>query len=292
LNPLLNPNHEGFLYITQNVEQVASFRVRATPDNLPANGGTTSLIIVEPLDSNGNYISHCKLIVSCEKGTILPTYDENSIKLRDRAGRFLYQYRSPIIKMSIANAIEVMDYINIMDNETGLGVQIPITLKTLEDMNYVIQSGDKIETIAAKYGSTIVDIAYSDDMIAKVNAKYGANTESATKSSSDVLVENATKYISESVNVTIKLPISYSSRQLMRSAVEIKYDKMIAYLLEFVVDYMGMAKSSLPSGLGDLLDFNSDGVINMDEVRWLTDNRLTETLSNKYTAVLNWDKNN
>jgi hypothetical protein len=292
LNPLLNPNHEGFLYITQNVESVSSFRVRATPDNLPANGGTQALIVAEPLDSNGNYISHCKLTVSCELGTILPTYDEDSVKIRERAGRFLYQYRPPIIEMSDVNAVEVEDHINIMDSETGLGVQIPITLKTLETMDYTLQTGDTIEKIAAKYGATIQDIAYTDDMIAKVNAKYGANTESVDKSSSDVLIANARKYISESSNVTIKIPVSYSASQLQKSAIEINYDKMIAYLLEFIIDYMGQPKTALPSGLGDLLDFNGDGVINMDEVAWLTNNRLTTTLTNKYTDVLNWDKNN
>lgn len=292
LNPLLNPNHEGFLYITHNVESVAAFRVRATPDNLPANGGNEALIIIEPLDASGNYISHCKLTVFCELGTVLPTYDEESIKLRDRAGRFLYQYRSPIIHMTDANAYEVTDYINIMDNETKIGVQIPIILKTLETMSYNLQVGDTIEKIAANYGSTIQDIAYTDDMIAKVNAKYGSKTESIKKSSSDILIANARKYISESFNETINIPLSYSGRQLQKSALEISYDKMIAYLLDFIIEYMGQAKSKLPSGLGDLLDFNDDGVINMDEVVWLTNNRLTTTLSGKYTNVLNWDKNN
>jgi hypothetical protein len=291
LNPLLNPNHEGFLYITQNVESVAAFRTRATPDNLPANGGNESLIIVEPLDSTGNYISHCKLIVSCVLGTILPAYDEESVKLRDRAGRFLYQYRPPIIHMSDVNAAEVNDYINIIDNETGIGVQIPMTLKTLEDMNYEILNGDTIEKIAAKYGSTIQDIAYTDDMMTKVNEKYGDNTESA-KSSGNVLVNNARQYVLDSVGETIKIPISYSSRQLQKSDIEIKYDKMIAYLMEFVIDYMNQPVSALPNGLGSLLDFNDDGVINIDEITWLRENRLTTTLNDKYVAVVAWDKAN
>lgn len=291
LNPMLNPNHEGFLYVTQNVEKVSSFRVRATPDNLPANGGTESLIIVEPLDSNGNYISHCKLLVSCELGTILPTYDADSIKLRDRAGRFLYQYRPPIIQMSDVNAAEVIDYINVIDNETGIGVQVQMTLKTLENMNYTILQGDTIQKIAAQYGSTVQDIAYTDDIVAKVNAKYGANTESAD-SSDDVHVANATKYITDSVGETIVIPISYSSRQLQKSQVDIRYDHMIAYLMDFIMDYMNKPASSLPSGLGALLDFNADGMINIDEITWLQDNRLTTTLLNQYNEVLAWDQAN
>jgi hypothetical protein len=118
--------------------------------------------------------------------------------------------------MSDVHAVEVMDYINVIDNETGIGVQIPMTLKTLENANYTIASGDTIEKIAAKYGSTVQDIAYTSDMLNKVNTKYGANTETI-KSTSDVLVANATQYILDSIGETIILPISYSSRQLQKS---------------------------------------------------------------------------
>jgi hypothetical protein len=67
---------------------------------------------------------------------------------------------------------------------------------------------------------------------------------------------------------------------------------MIAYLIEFVVSYMNQPTASLPSGLGAILDFNNDGVINMDEVSWLKDNRLTTMLTDKYNAVLAWDRAN
>lgn len=291
LNPLLSPNHEGFLYITRNDEKVTSFRVRATPDDLPANGGTEALVIVEPLDMYGNYISHCKLDVSCERGTIVPTYDEQSVKLRDRAGRFLYRYRSPIIRMDDIGALEVQDSINIIDRETGIGTQIHITLTTLVEYNHTIAKADTIESIGEKYGSTIEDISYTSDMLDKVRTKYGSAIAKAADTADEV-VANARRYVSESIGQTIEVPVNYSSRQLARSTTEIAHDKMIAYLANMISDYMNQPASALPSGLGELLDFNGDGKIDIQEMIWLKNNRLTTVLQTKHTAVLTWDNAN
>jgi hypothetical protein len=290
LNPLLNPNHEGFLYVTRNDEKVTSFRTKATPEDLPANGGSEALIVVEPLDVNGNYIGHCKLEVTSDLGTVIPAYDEQSIKLRDRAGRFLYRYRSPILTLEQTSRVEVQDSVNVIDVETGIGVQIPITLTTLAERNYVIVKDDTLEQIAQRYGSTIEDIAYTPDMMAKTKEKYGEVSSGTTNVS--VMVSRARKYISESVGVTIKIPINYSSRQLQENNTSLKHDSMIAYLTNMLVDYMNTPATNLPTGLGELLDFNGDGMINILEVSWLQDKRLTTVLQDKYEAVLAWDNAN
>jgi hypothetical protein len=290
LNPLLSPNHEGFLYVTRNDEKVSAFRAKATPEDLPANGGSEALIVVEPLDSSGNYISHCKLEVTSDLGTVIPAYDEQSIKLRERAGRFLYRYRSPILTLEQTSRIELQDNVNVIDSETGIGVQIPITLTTLLEKDHVIVEGEKLEQIAQKHGSTIEDIAYTEDMMAKTKEKYGDAT--GATSSVDVVVQRARKYVAESVGQTIKIPVNYSSRQLQENQISIKHDDMIAYLTEMLVDYMNTPAMNLPTGLGDLLDFNNDGMISILEISWLQEKRLTTVLQEKYEAVLTWDNAN
>lgn len=295
MNPLLNPNHEGFLYITRNDEKVTSFRVRATPDDLPANGGSESLVVVEPLDTNGNYISHCRLDVSCEIGSIVPAYDEESIKLRDRAGRFLYRYRSPILSVKDINGYETTDYINVLDRETGIGVQIPITLSALSEKSHTLVAGDTIEKLAEHYGSTISDIAYTEDMLAKVKAKYGTSAVTNAKTE-DQVIANARRYIlataGGATKTNIQIPINYSSKELEKNATAILHDKMIAYLANMLLDYMNQPAKNLPAGLGDLLDFNQDGIISVQEMVWLKENRLTTVLQAKYAAVLAWDNAN
>lgn len=270
LNPLLSPNHEGFLYITRNDEPVTSFRIRATPDDLPANGGSESLVVVEPLDTNGNYISHCRLDVSCELGTIVPTYDEESIKLRDRAGRFLYRYRSPILTLDDTGSLEVVDTVSVIDRDTGIGVQVPITLTTLQEHTHTIGEMDSLEKIAEHYGATVEDIALANELS----------------------VPDMRLYIIQHRGTDIQIPVNYSAKQLEKAPLEIKQDTMIAYLTNMITDYMNKPASTLPNGLGTLLDFNGDGMIDIREMTWLRDNRLTVALENKYNAVVAWDETN
>ena len=291
LNPLLNPNHEGFLYITKNDEKVTSFRVRTTPEDLPANGVGESLVVVEPLDANGNYISHCKLDVSCELGVVIPAYDEQSVKLRDRAGRFLYRYRSPIQTLENTGALEVEDHISIIDRETGLGVQVSITLSTLQERDHVIKEGDTIFSIADLYGASYLDIAYTSDMQEKLEGKY-TGVDQVDIGNIDKVVAKASKYIYEYVGETIKIPINYSAKGVDEAATMIEQDLMIAKLMNTVLDYMNQPASNLPSGLGAILDFNQDNMINMNEITWLHKNRLTTTLGTTYNNLLAWEKAN
>jgi len=270
MNPMLNPNHEGFLYVTRNDEPVTSFRIKATPENLAANGADESLIVVEPLDANGNYISHCKLDVSCEQGTIIPTYDQESVKLRDRAGRFLYRYRAPILKLDNVKNLEVTDYISVIDKQTGLGVQVEITLSTLRERTHTITAGDTLESIASRYGSTVEDIAVA----------------------SDKTVEQVRAYIFANVGKTVEIPINYSAQELSKSPAEIAQDKMIGHMIELIVEYGDMRITELPTGLGALLDFNGDGLINIQEVKWLKENRLTLALEEKYNKIVAWEQAN
>lgn len=264
LNPLINPNHEGFLYVTRNVEKVSSFRVRITPEDLAANGGSEALVVVEPLDFNGNYISHCELNVTCEKGFIIPAYDEESIKLRNRAGRFLYHYKSPVIKMSDALAIEVIENINIIDKETGIGVQMPITLTALQEKSYQVKQGDTLESIALENGTIVKEIAHFNE-----------------KS-----VEELKQQIPQMVGSSIIIPIIYDNREAEEKPEEVRQRVMQGYLANLAANYIGSPVSELPLELRDVLDFNGDGFIDIRDITWINEKKYTKELEDAYRSAV------
>lgn len=269
LNPMLNPNHEGFLYITNNVEKVTSFKAKAAMDDLPANGVSETLVIVEPMDAYGNFISHLQLSVTAEKGTIIPAYDKDSILIRERAGRYLYRYIAPEIQFASNGLLEEEDRIHVVDKETGLGIQIPITLITLQNISHIIVNGDTISNLADKYGVTERDI-------------IAGNKD----------IENIASYIVSNVGQSINIPLNYSATLMTRTQAEITEEPMIGYLVDKVCEYMDRKADDLPNNLGSVLDFNSDGLINIEEIVWLNDNKLTGNVQVKFTAVKEWEKNN
>lgn len=269
LNPLLNPNHQGFLYITNNIEKVTSFKAKASMNDLPANGVSETLVVIEPLDMYGNYISHLQLDVTAEKGMIIPAYDVDSIKIRERAGRYLYKYTAPKIMFTDNGLLEEEDQINIIDNETGLGTQIPMTLITLQNLSHVIVKGDTINSLADKYGVTEEDIIVGNPSITNVDS-----------------------YVTSNVGSSINIPVNYSATLMTKTKEEITEEPMIGHLVNKICQYMDEKADDLPTGLGPILDFNTDGLINIDEVQWLNDNKLTGTIQPKYTALKEWEINN
>ena len=271
LNPLLNPNHEGFLYITDNTEKVTSYKARVTPEDLPANGVSEALVIIEPMDASGNFISHLKLSVQADRGNVIPAYDKESILLRDRAGRYIYRYTSPVIRFSDEQKMHVEDRINAIDNETGLGIQIPITLTTLMTASHIIEAGDTLERISTRYGVSEEDISVENQNMTIVAMR---------------------EYILKNVGNVVRVPMNYSSALHRRTKEEIAEEPMIVDLLNAVLDFMNEKASNLPNGLGSILDFNGDGIIGIDEVSWLTDNKGSVHIAQKYTALKEWENNN
>lgn len=215
LNPLLNPNHQGFLYITKNTELTSVFRAKASPSDLPADGVAEAVVVIEPLDSNGNFISNAKLEVVTEltNSSIIPSYDPGSILVRERAGRYLYRYRAPLMYFRDHNRRQITDYINIRDKKSGVGVQIPVNL--------------------------VLDDVY-------------ANADAAP------------------------------------SLEESNWEMVASRLLDVVMDYFGKSAQEVPNGLRQILDFDEDGMININEIIWLNNYKYTQTLYNKYVDYLSW----
>lgn len=274
LNPLLNPNHEGFLYITNNIEKVTSFKAKASMDYLPANGVTETIIVVEPMDMYGNFISHLQLDVTATKGTIIPAYDRDAILIRERAGRYLYKYTAPKIMFTDSGLLEEQDQINIIDKETGLGTQLSISLVTLQNLKHVIQKGETTIMIVDRYGVEVEDIM------------------SANRSDTITNYIELGNYIYNNPGESLIIPINYSATLMAKTKEEIAEEPMIGYLVNKLCQYMDQKTDDLPSGLGAILDFNSDGLVSIDEVQWINDNKLTGTILPKYSALKAWEKIN
>lgn len=270
MNPLLNPNHEGFLYITNNIEKVSSFRAKATPEDMHANGANESLVIVEPLDPNGNFISHAKIGVTADKGTIIPNYDRGSILSRERAGRYLYKYRAPKLYHKDTRSLEVQDQINIIDRETGLGIQIPIILKTIRVVEHKIASTDTLDSIADTYGTTVKDILIENKM--------------------DSIDMDA--FMKENIGGTIRVPESYIEGIMTKSPQELSEEKKIVDLVNELIEYMGEPVENIPSGLSSIIDFNGDGLIGIEEFMWIHENKGKSIINSKHEQLLEWIKTN
>lgn len=267
LNPMMNPNHQGFLYITKNVEKVTTFRASASPETLAANGATSSLVSIEPLDGNGNYIGHLSLEVSAELGVVVPVYDRNSVKLRDMAGRYLYRYYAPILSIEQTGKLEVRDSINVMDTETGIGVQLPIRLKSMTTIMHKKKKGDTLQSIADNYGANALDIAYIESTMEELR-KTGIEDNML----GDQVFQAAKKYVQNAaIGKMIEVPINHSSRNLREGTLELEHERMTGRLAEQVIFYMDMHSSDIPKGIGPVIDFNNDGLITMDEIDWLND---------------------
>lgn len=145
LNPLMNPNHQGFLYVTNTVNPVVDFKVKITPADLPADGISEALVIIEPVDINGNPVCQARLSVQATEGIIFPSFDAGAIRLHDIAGRYIYRYRAPYLTVSQRSTNRIPAKIRIRDVETEIGVEKEITL-ALEDQYGVVQSSSDFMT--------------------------------------------------------------------------------------------------------------------------------------------------
>lgn len=213
LNPLLNPQHKGFMYIVPSANKVASFKTKVSPSDLSADGVSEAVVIIEPIDSHGNFVSYAQLTVSSKHGTVIPSYDTGAVKLREIAGRYIYRYRAPLLYFKDQKTVELSDVINVIDSKTGLGVQIPISLSLAD---------------------------------------------------------------------------SYPNTDRGMSVEQQNWEMILVYLMEKITRYIGGPASDVPGDLMELLDFNGDNKIGLEEIVYINDNKYTTDLYNKYVSIFNW----
>lgn len=131
MNPIYNQNHTGFLYVSKTKNPTDDFRITVTPDRLKADGFSKSTIVIEPLDYQGNFLSHVNLTVKADKGFISRYIDKASAEAQKRSGQHLYQYTAPFISSAEVSET-VTDHIWITDEDNHIGVCYPILLGPAE----------------------------------------------------------------------------------------------------------------------------------------------------------------
>ncbi|MES9681807.1 hypothetical protein ABWK22_02580 [Gottfriedia acidiceleris] len=149
MNPIQNQNHEGFLYVTNTTNKTDSFRITATPDRLPADGSSFSTLIIEPLDYQGNFLSHSNIEIIASSGYVARHISRDAVEAQKRSGQYLYQYFAPYIHSDKEGQI-VEDYIWIVDKDSDIGVCYKILLSPVSSPGVgQITSSDK-EVLTAK----------------------------------------------------------------------------------------------------------------------------------------------
>lgn len=148
LNPILNPRHEGFLYITKNSQTTNSFRIQVSSDMVSANGMDSADIMIEAIDEYGNevlspyldiYIIDDSGIETNQYGSITPIINYETMKARNTSGRLYMRYNSPYLSIKEINR-EKKIYIVVYDRFNKIGTQISLILKpsSIENKNTLL----------------------------------------------------------------------------------------------------------------------------------------------------------
>ena len=140
LNPIVNPRHTGFLYLSKEEQRTESFRLSLSSEYLIANGVDSADFIVELLDSEGNEVLAPYLDVflmdengqqAAGIGSLAPVMNRDTLKARQAAGRCYFRYQAPLIRKSdqpLTQKIFAVAY----DRKHKIGAQLPLFLRPSE----------------------------------------------------------------------------------------------------------------------------------------------------------------
>ncbi len=130
LNAVNNPQHDGFIYLTDSVYNVDTLDCTIYPKEIRADGKQKAIIIVDCKDENGSIVTDALLTLNAEHGTIkVPVQHDTIVPLQQQAGRHIYEYTPPIVNASYDGYI--IDNIKIearQNNELRLSMRTSIKL--------------------------------------------------------------------------------------------------------------------------------------------------------------------
>ena len=139
LNPLVNSQHTGFLYIDTEEQFTQAFRLNTSSSYLSADGMDTADFMIEAIDEEGNEVLNPSVDVyvlgengrvSTGLGQIFPIINMDTMKARRTSGRCYYKYRAPLIRQS-DNPLTQRIFLVAYDRESNLGAQIPIYIRPI-----------------------------------------------------------------------------------------------------------------------------------------------------------------
>lgn len=192
LNPIVNPNNKGFIYVSNMIRPPDSFEVNISPQQINIDPSDYAVVVVDVVDVTGNPTSAYDLYVDAQYGKITPYI--NSVNIKDPyeydiyktigsiAGRSCFIYTPPaydelkkdVFKKTIPS--KVLNY-NISDligkwnlngdtkDSSGKNLHaINKGTKLNSESNYVFDYGDKIvaTNITLSNNCTIMASAYTD----------------------------------------------------------------------------------------------------------------------------------
>ena len=154
LNPMLNPQHTGFIYIDKEEQHVHDFRLNVSSSYLLMDGMDTSDFIVEAIDQYGNEVlsPHLSVFITDKYNSVQTTYgqlvpiiNEDTLKARNTAGRLYFKYHAPRHREGGFYKDEI--FLNVYDRKSQLGTQIPLRLRA--PLLTIAQSVNKSENISS-----------------------------------------------------------------------------------------------------------------------------------------------
>lgn len=107
LNPIVNSQHTGFIYIDKEEQRTQDFRLNVSSSYLIMDGMDSADFVVEAIDQYGNeilspyldvFITDKYNSVLTNYGTITPIINDDTLKARNTAGRLYFKYRAPLYK--------------------------------------------------------------------------------------------------------------------------------------------------------------------------------------------------
>jgi hypothetical protein len=103
LNAINNPNHDGFVYLTNSVYQVENLNYSISPKEMKADGNGVATIVVDARDRYGNIVTDIDVTIDTKHGsiTVPPAGYTMEVPLTQQAGRYLFQYKVPMIDASV-----------------------------------------------------------------------------------------------------------------------------------------------------------------------------------------------
>lgn len=157
LNPIVNPQHTGFIYIDKEEQDVHDFRLNASSSYLIADGMDSADFTIEAIDQNGNevlspyldvFITDKYNAIQVKYGSLTPIINEDTLKARRTSGRLYFKYRAPLYTEKSLFKDEL--FLNVKDRKSGLGSQISIRLRApIHNVNQIINYSEEISPAAS-----------------------------------------------------------------------------------------------------------------------------------------------
>lgn len=140
LNPIVNPQHTGFMYISKEEQVSQAFRLTLSSNYIIANGLDSADFIVEVIDQDGNevlspyvdvFIMNELGLVTSQFGSFTPIINKDTLKAKNAAGRSYYKYQAPLIRKGDTKKTQKV-FAVAYDRKHKIGAQVPLILRPSE----------------------------------------------------------------------------------------------------------------------------------------------------------------